>query len=158
MVLTDSSDRTVFTVPLTPMSALPTAAFIDMGNQTLSIANGTRLDCSLLIAGEELMDLATNARISSCAQVAAGYGVTKDDLKLWNPSLATASPCILQPKLQYCVQRILIDPPQNVTSYCLAYDIAPVGYTCSNFTVTRGVHPARFVEWNPSVGANCVNW
>lgn len=140
------------------MNSLPTAAFGDFANETLSIANGTRLDCAILIAGEEVKDLSTNQVISSCEQVAAGYDVTVDDLITWNPSLISSAPCALEPKLQYCVQRMIIAPPEDSTSYCLQWDTAPPGHTCNNFTITRGVHPDRFIEWNPSVGAECANW
>lgn len=155
----DYVPSTIFTIPLTPMNALPSAAFIEFKNQTLSIATGTRLDCALLVAGQDLVKPGSTELLNSCDAVAAAYGIVPPaDLKVWNPSLATASPCILQPKLQYCVQRVLIPPPQNATSYCLTYAVAPIGYTCKDFTTAKTIRPASFIDWNPSVGINCANW
>lgn len=153
-----SLSSTVFTIPLTPMNSLPTAAFGNFANETLSIANGTRLDCTELVAGEDIINMSTNTTISSCNEVAAGYNVSTSDFISWNPSLNSSSPCVLQPKLQYCVQRMVIAPPQKATPYCLRWSVASPGYTCSNFTISRGVHPDRFTEWNPSVGTGCKDW
>ncbi|KAH6679021.1 hypothetical protein B0J14DRAFT_649409 [Halenospora varia] len=64
---------------------------------------------------------------------------------------SSAQASILRPAHHYC-------PAQDSTSYWLQWDTAPPGYTCNNFTITRGIHPDRFVEWNPSVGTGCANW
>ena len=147
----------IFTLPFTPLKSLPTAVPFNFVNETQSIAKGTRLDCELLVAGEDIVNPTTNATISSCAQVAAGYNITIDDLKLWNPSLATGT-CVLKPKSQYCVQ-LLKTIPQGTTSYCLEYDVAPPGYTCNDFGILHAINQQRLVDWNPGVlSANCTGW
>lgn len=45
---------------------------------------------------------AIDASINSCGFVAAEWGVTVDDLQEWNPSLASADPCMLDEEFRYC--------------------------------------------------------
>ena len=93
----------------------------------------------------------------SCSTVAAGYAVGLSDFIAWNPSLANASSCSLEANIQYCVQRLSVTA-QNITDYCVQWEIPPAGMNCSTFTWTWAVELDSFTNWNPTVGANCTNW
>ena len=72
---------------------------------TAPLANDTRLDCYHYDQPPILTNFTADLVSSSCADVAAAYNVTTDDLILWNPSLniTTGAGCTLDTNYRYCV-------------------------------------------------------
>jgi hypothetical protein len=91
---------------------------------------------------------------TTCAQVAAAFDVNlENELKLWNPSLATASPCSLKLDEQYCAQRTL-HKAANITEYCILRNYAVPGTTLKGFMAGLGIQLDQFFAWNPTVNSD----
>jgi len=147
---------------LTPFSALnfaqPTysgyindsSALTRVLSEQTPYANETRQDCATYMTGYSLTNLSTNATITSCSEIASGYGVSLTDFLNWNPSLNSSNPCVVEPNLQYCVQMYGTNAT-NITPYCTQYELAEPGVDCFNFTANYAIQPAPFSAWNPTV-------
>jgi hypothetical protein len=131
----------------------PTGAFNSTFNTSTIIpfANRTRTDCNLYA------QVNVTTPNNTCSSVAGGYSVDLSNFLAWNPSLASASPCILGNNLLYCAQ---VRPLQmaNVTSYCSQYDVALPGEDCNDFMSSNSIEIDWFSTWNPLVGTLCQNW
>lgn len=148
-------DRNIFTLAWTPMSAfaIPTGAFNSTINSTtiLLFANGTRKDCNLYAQ----VNITTPN--NTCSSIVESYSVALSDFLAWNPSLASASPCILESNLLYCAQ---VRPLQmaNISSYCSEYAVTQPGVDCDHFMAENAIEIDWFSTWNPLVGTLCENW
>ncbi len=91
---------------------------------------------------------------NTCAQVATAFDVLlEDELKLWNPSLQTASPCVLNTTEEYCVQQSL-HTAANITEYCVLKNYALPGVNIKSFMASLGIQLDQFAAWNPTVKAD----
>ncbi|KAH6724400.1 hypothetical protein BKA61DRAFT_687587 [Leptodontidium sp. MPI-SDFR-AT-0119] len=133
----------------TPIHLLPQPVYTGLGNHTVWVfANGTRRDCQRYTTGAEMQGNNT------CAQVAAAFDVRlEDELKLWNPSLETASPCVLNMTEQYCAQ-VTLHTAANITQYCVLKNYALPGVNLKSFMAAMGIQQDQFAAWNPTVKAD----
>ncbi|KAI1120092.1 hypothetical protein F5Y10DRAFT_290339 [Nemania abortiva] len=154
---------TLLTGSLTAMTMLPAATYVPYSsNLTTSYANSTRMDCISYITAPFMVNSTDNnntytATSSSCSDAALAYGVSLSDFLLWNPELNGTNPCVLASNTQYCVQAAAVQA-QNITDYCIEYQIPDAGYDCLSFAAQAGIDPTQFVEWNPTVGSDCSNF
>ncbi|KAH7627240.1 hypothetical protein B0T09DRAFT_270400 [Sordaria sp. MPI-SDFR-AT-0083] len=125
----------------------------------MPIANGTLMDCAHYLNPPLLLNSITRNTSTRCSDIARAYGVSVSDLIEWNPTLEGTSEasCEVTTDYRYCVQHYLQEEEQ-ATKYCIRKELATPGYTCSQFSGTRGIDMAEFVAWNPSVGPDCGNY
>jgi hypothetical protein len=138
------------------INALPTPTRAGW-NQTLEVApfaEGSRHDCTFYAQAPMLKDWVANTTTSSCADVAAAFGVSVGDLVAWNPSLEAGAACTLKEELQYCVQIHDVRAEQTHEK-CTEFIMASPGNDCAKFVAEQGLDMKRFVEWNPVVGSDC---
>jgi hypothetical protein len=81
--------RTSFTVPMTPVIALPTPVHAPSDDIFIPFANNTKRDCYLLTTGNA-------TELATCAAISKGSGTTISPSIKWNPSLRNKSPCVLE--------------------------------------------------------------
>ncbi|KAI3336890.1 hypothetical protein HD806DRAFT_475086 [Xylariaceae sp. AK1471] len=149
---------TLLTGSMTAMTALPSATYVAYSsNMTTPYANSTRMDCISYITAPFLISITDNndtVTSSSCSDAAAAYGVSLADFLLWNPDLSNNTSCVLADNVQYCAQITAVQA-QDITDYCIEYQIPSSGHDCFSFAGQAGVDPSQFVLWNPSVGSDC---
>ncbi len=124
----------------------------------MPLANDTREDCYHYQQPPILTNLTAGSTSSSCADVAAAFDITTDDLITWNPPLntTTAGDCILDNNYRYCV--LAYEAALNVSQYCDQYALPSPGFTCAQFANSYGVELGQFVLRNPSVGPGCADF
>ncbi|KAF2666500.1 hypothetical protein BT63DRAFT_415636 [Microthyrium microscopicum] len=158
------------TVPLNP-PAMPVAS-------EYPLAAGTWSNCTLYQNVNpkppfvDQSDASVNrdfywASLYQCNTTASIYGITMEQLFIWNPSLASSgsiAACILQPELRYCTLAGDSPPLQPGTSLCdsiTAQDVKPVIgvdqglYTCASLIEEHKISLKSFLAWNPWIGPDC---
>jgi hypothetical protein len=137
----------------TDMSLLPKPTWPGSVNGSddwvLNFAEGTRLDCYRYANGTQL------GNITSCNDVANGFGVSVDNLKQWNPSLNQT--CSLTSGLAYCVLLVENNTP-NITEACIDTQTPAFNTTCDDFIALNDVTLDLLSSWNPAIGQNCENF
>ncbi|KAK4164085.1 hypothetical protein QBC43DRAFT_211865 [Cladorrhinum sp. PSN259] len=170
--VTTTSTLTRAVPSVTPIVALP-------------LAPGTKSNCAAYVqhapvdpftdeSESENIRLVTEA-INSCDFASSGYPVFLSDFLSWNPSLASLSPCYLQPGYSYCALNSTSgappDPPTNRLCLSVAGPYPGTIATCSCFTTVHGadanyttcaqvaedakISLSNLITWNPWVGTNC---
>ncbi|KAK2015703.1 LysM domain-containing protein [Colletotrichum eremochloae] len=168
LTVTGSIEDTATDLPdVVWVSPTPTATQIP-------VATGSREDCLTYLKGEDWQkDLSGTYLISNCDLVATVFGVTLQDLEVWNPSLGNTSDpgCSFASGFRYCgkwykgVQKPKeagkmdsnLPSRDGMTSNCT--DIVDVDSngepTCQDILTDYSLTIAQFYEWNPSVGPDC---
>lgn len=117
-----------------------------------------------------------DARINLCDRALIEWGATLHDFVLWNPSLVTADPCVLEAGYRYCALNhtsYVPDPygfqdrcetthpaPQSgTTTSCTCFTVVfawEEGHaTCEGLAETAKITVAQLEAWNPWVGSSC---
>lgn len=167
------------TIPFVETSATA-APYIDiLANYTTNVttvplANGSRLDCYEYTYIQNVSDMAS----MSCWGLATFYDIEREELVLWNPSLAqdgenlTSSTnykydCELSESVSYCV---LLASPTLTSSgaiqtpnpraagevaNCTEWYLMETFSTCQDVLALYGITLKDFYAFNPSVGSTC---
>lgn len=129
----------------------------------LDIINGT-YSCKMSsaeVASPRSVKIGADVYIDACADVAAAYGITVDDLLLWNPGINTTGgfedPCELSFTYKYCVTP-KASLPTDTTTFCVFPAQAEPAWTCDIYAQWYNITKAAFATWNPSVGTDCSNF
>lgn len=139
---------------MTPIGQMPLATRPPFEDITVNLAPGTREDCRFYHIGGELLDADTRSTSAACADVAAAWGVTVEQMLGWNPSLEEGPSCVLQDDAQYCVgMEDIVD--EGMTEACVGTGSPKKGDSCRSFRARWGLPDQQFAEWNPVVGENC---
>ncbi|KAF7535385.1 hypothetical protein G7054_g5456 [Neopestalotiopsis clavispora] len=139
-------------------SATAQATLLPNENYVTPFANGSWENCEVYATPPVVMDLANGTVSYACEDVAAAYGITMDELLLWNPGINTTGgfdvPCELSFMFQYCVQPTLTLAADTVPE-CIFSALAPPAWTCDVFAQRYNISKAAVAAWNPSVGTDC---
>ncbi len=159
---------TIFTNPMAPWSAMPTAppstdAPFPDAEYVPIFANGTRRDCITYAVAPVLIDAYNRTFSYLCEDAAKQYGVSVADLKSWNgeaivtDDIGSGSQCFLASARQVCMRMLPYTRSPGITSYCVNYQAAPPGYDCAYFGWRWGANVTSLVEWNPAMNCTGVN-
>lgn len=139
-------------------SATAQATLLPNENYVTPFANASWENCEVYATPPVVMDLANGTVSYACEDVAAAYGITMDELLLWNPGINTTGgfdvPCELSFMFQYCVQPTLTLAADTVPE-CIFPALAPPAWTCDVFAQRYNISKAAVAAWNPSVGTDC---
>ncbi|KAI6084419.1 hypothetical protein F4821DRAFT_280044 [Hypoxylon rubiginosum] len=142
-------------------SATPIPTLYPNGDYVTPFANGSWLDCDVYMSPPVLLDVNNRTYSYTCADVADGYGITVDDLLLWNPGINTtggfSDPCELSFAYQYCVVPTA-SLPDDTTPSCVFPALAEPRWTCGMYLQRYNITQAAFTAWNPSVGTDCLGF
>ncbi|KAK3946802.1 hypothetical protein QBC32DRAFT_248799 [Pseudoneurospora amorphoporcata] len=168
--VTTTTNVTTTAPSVTPIVALP-------------LAPGTKAGCDAYVeykapdpyrdqSESEDVRLVTE-HMNSCDFASSAYPVSLDDFLSWNPSLASISPCYLQPGYSYCAfdkTSYIVPIPAslcvNITtaypgtvSTCSCFTTV-MGYdanytTCADVAADANIKTSDLTAWNPWMGSNC---
>ncbi|KAF8457864.1 LysM domain-containing protein [Kalaharituber pfeilii] len=135
------------------------------------IASGSRQDCAEYIDGDSMqLDLNGTWWESTCQFVAKLYGVSLEELEIWNPQLGntTLSTCSFQTGVRYCAKYFFGEsyvPPvvpepelpirDGTTPNCTEYLEVTEGWTCADILEEYRLTMWQFYTYNPAVLADC---
>ncbi|GKU06925.1 unnamed protein product [Fusarium langsethiae] len=120
--------------------------------------------CRVYYKWAELSNDELTQEWNSCEEIARRYRTTVETLKKWNPSLAEASPCIINKKDRYCVY--LRDEYRSSTTTTTAVDSKPTlatpSATSSSTTKASTTKPSEGIPTPSNVApdtiAGCKNF
>lgn len=139
---------------MTPIGQVPLATRIPGEKFTvIDWAQDTGQDCRAYHAGG-VPSSDSNSTSAACADVAAQYLITLDELLTWNPSLTEGAECTLRDDAQYCVGMIEVIA-DDMTEACVGTASATVEDDCRTFRIRYGLSDQEFTAWNPVVGEDC---
>jgi hypothetical protein len=106
------------------------------------------MDCISYIAAPFLVSITDNKNSSvtssSCSYAAAAYGVSLSNFLLWNPELNGTNLFVLADNTKYWSQTTAVQA-QDITEYCIQYQIPDPGYDCISFAAQAGIDLEQFV-------------
>ncbi|KAI0398850.1 hypothetical protein F4802DRAFT_613319 [Xylaria palmicola] len=156
----------------TAFASLPTATYIPplFGGYNRTYANQTRQDCQYYADGADLtVEVNGTFYDNTCQLAAVTYGISLENLAMWNPSLGDTSAvdCAFDTSLWYCLGFGGNDEDSDggttettpiadgTTSECDEYIEATSWDNCTTLLTGTDVTLAEFYALNPEVGADC---
>ncbi|KAI1283287.1 carbohydrate-binding module family 50 protein [Xylaria sp. FL0933] len=134
-------------------------------------APNTRTDCQDYLNGADYQgNLSGTFFENNCQLAAVTYGISLENLGIWNPSLGNGSlaNCTLASNLWYCMGwggEVSADPgdetteptpvANGTTSECTIYMDVSSRDNCTTFLVRNNITLSTFYSLNPEVGKDC---
>ncbi|KAI0543165.1 carbohydrate-binding module family 50 protein [Xylaria digitata] len=157
----------------TPFGALPSPTYVPplFAGYNRTYAPNTRRDCQDYLNGADYqIDLSSTFYENSCQLATDVYGISLENLGIWNPSLGDANlpNCTFASDLWYCIGwggDVSDDPgdgeneetpvADGTTSDCTTYAEVYFRDNCTGILAENNITLATFYALNPEVRADC---